>query len=120
MQPLQNFCIPVVQPLCLCAVEIPEAEIRQNTCLLRRMGKRRAACQIRREISRLIRLKAVQADRNLAQRGRSKQRFLLFGSSVPFVVSVARKPSSQQISSSCGSCGCSSGSPITCRYRCSP
>lgn len=43
MQPLQNFCIPVVQPLCLCAVEIPEAEIRQNTCLLRRMGKRRAA-----------------------------------------------------------------------------
>ena len=78
MQPLQNFCIPVVQPLCLCAVEIPEAEIRQNTCLLRRMGKRRAACQIRREISRLICLKAVQADRNLAQRGRSKQRFLLF------------------------------------------
>ena len=37
------------------------------------------------------------------------------GRSVPFVVSVTRKSSARQISSSSGSCGCSSGSPITCR-----
>ena len=83
MQPLQNFCIPVVQPLCLCAVEIPEAEICQNARFFCRMGKVRAARQIGGKIPGLVRLEAVQADRDLAQRGRVEQRRLLLRQQCP-------------------------------------
>ena len=83
MQPRQDFRIPVVQALCLRAVEIPETEVRQNARFFCRTGKVRAACQVRGEVPRLVRLKAVQADGDLAQRGRAEQRSLLFGQQRP-------------------------------------
>ena len=47
------------------------------------MGKVRAAGQIRGKLPRLIRLKAVQADGDLAQRRRTEQRLLFFGQQRP-------------------------------------
>ena len=73
----QNLRVPVVQTLRLRAVEIPEAEICQNARFFCRMGKVCAARQIGGKIPGLVRLEAVQADRDLAQRGRVEQRRLL-------------------------------------------